>query len=73
MSYVEIILDLFYLIETHPSVASDCYNVMMMGYSTYGRYTITLHDGQPMDVWCEIKPSIVYKLNGNLDMKGQQK
>ena len=56
MCYVEIILDLFYLIETHPSVASDCYDVMMMGNSTDGRYTITLHDGQPMDVWCEIKP-----------------
>ena len=55
MCYVEIILDLFYLIETPPSVASDCYDVMMMGYSTDGRYTITLHDGQPMDVWCEIK------------------
>ena len=54
MCYVEIILDLFYLIEPPPSVASDCYDVMMMGYRTDGRYTLTVRS-QPMDFWCEIK------------------
>ena len=45
-----------YLIETVPSVPTDCYDVMMMGKSTDAVYTITPSDGrESMDVWCEIQ------------------